>query len=146
MTETVVYTHDYPYRAVASSGTNAPAVEVRLTVPRKRPLHIVGLVDTGAEYTAFNTSVAKSLGLSMSRGGRWRTVNALGSPGGIQLKFFKVAIEVGGRGREAEVGFFEPKADGSAQGKNLLGRSGFLEHVQAGFRERHQRMFLNFEA
>jgi hypothetical protein len=46
-------------------------------------------VDTGAEYTAFRTDVATSLGLSMSLDGRWESVSALGSPGGIKLKFFK---------------------------------------------------------
>ena len=137
MATSVSYSISLPYSTDHLTGKRFPGIEVTIHGPERSRIAFAH-IDTGAEYCCFDGSRAPLLGLDLLRGRRMRLMTASGFPADIYLH--EVELEFLGKRISAMVGFST-----HVLRRELVGRFGFLEHLQLGVRERHEMVFIELK-
>lgn len=128
MTTRVVYTYSLDYLMDEWGAGRFPGLEVTLHGP-KGSVRTLAQIDTGAAFCYFDGERASDLGFDLFAGSRIQLVSAMGRDTSARLH--EVQLEFLGYRLRAVVAFStEPVR------REILGRQGFLEHVQLGVRER----------
>lgn len=120
----------YPYREI-ESGRFAPIVDLSL-FGRTRVFHFEAFVDSGADYSIFDSSVARLLGLNLGKGKRLPVTVGDGDRMVAYLHHLPVLF--------AREKFLAPICFSNQLGSgfNLLGRAGFFERFRICFYERRR--------
>src|SRR5947207_566460 len=105
---------------------------VRLTCPHGSLLR-AGLLDTGADETVFQESLAKDIGLDLT-GAEERQIGLVGRPAPVRCRYAAVQLQITDGRREtyewtAVVGFVATRLN-----YDLLGHGGFLQFFDVEFR------------
>lgn len=127
----VDYDLDFNYREYANQ--RGPFLPITLIGPSGK-VDTLALVDSGARGTLFQGQLARIIGVQLLKGDP-QTFHGLGG-GNVNARMHKISVEINGFTIEVEAGFSMDPIE-----RNLLGAS-FLEHVQFGVREKHERFFI----
>lgn len=118
-------------------GRRFPRLTLRMTSPRdsELSLDVDAYLDSGAERSLFDGSIARALGVDLLRG---ETITYASTAGvGLHAVLHKVHLHHEDLGRfNLEVVFSTVPIS-----RNLLGRD-FFDHVQIGFREHHSSFLI----
>lgn len=130
----VVYSFSLPYSFEPRSGSRFPGLQVTIHGSQASDSTIAH-IDTGAEYCYFDGVRCNALGLNLLAGKRTSFTTAAGAKGEFYLH--QIDLEFLGQRVRTLVGFSKDRMV-----REILGRSGFLEHIQFGVRERHELVFI----
>jgi hypothetical protein len=136
---TVSYQYEFPYRPSPAGGM-FPILSVAVSNPRSpaRSADVVVFLDSGAQRSLFDGTLAGLIGLELMDGRRVPFASTAGfSIEGIIHPVRLLHPELGEF--DLEVGFSTVPLR-----RNLLGRD-FFNLVQIGFRERHQVFYVKSE-
>lgn len=117
----------------------APAIPVTLIGPKEK-IDVVGLLDSGADFSFIPYDMAEVLGLNLSQkpqdiGGISGTVLAVPST-------MKINIQKGRENYTISVGVYVSTKDMSDDFPILIGRNGFFEQFKITFIEADKKMHL----
>lgn len=136
---TIAYQYEFPYRPSPAGGM-FPILPVAVSNPRSsaRSADVVAYLDSGAQRSLFDGTLAGFIGLDLMDGPRLPFASAAGfSIEGILHPMRLLHPELGEF--DLEIGFSTVPLR-----RNLLGRD-FFNVVQIGFRERHQVFYVKAE-
>jgi predicted aspartyl protease len=128
---------EFNYRPLDGSenALNKPAIPVTLIGPNGE-VDTLALVDTGAGGCVFRGEFAQIIGITDIFTGIRKPMYGLGG-GNITGYFHRIEIRINRSEFEVNVGFTTDPIS-----YNILGET-FLEHVQLGVREYHQKLYLS---
>jgi len=129
---TIDYQLVVPYRLLPVGFR--PCLAVRVTGPRDY-VDLVAHVDSGSYHVVFDGQTAKAIGLNLTDG-EYKGLQS--SRGVIHARLHDVTLEVEGYRFPCRVAFTEEHIV-----RPLLGRTGFFDLWQIGFRERVSEMYLS---
>jgi len=137
---TVTYAYQFPYR-LSSAGGAFPILPIRIINPHQpaRAVDAIAYLDSGAQRSLFDGTLARLIGLDLFHGRRLRFASATGMS--IEALLHPVRLS------HPEIGDFDLEIGFSTVPlhRNLLGRD-FFNLVQIGFRERHLLFYVTPEA
>ncbi len=133
----VDYTHRIPYGHHPVSGRPGPYVSVSVTNPATGDsIDTLVIIDSGARFPLLSGDHAIALNLTI-RNGRREPFRAAASPVDHEAFLHPLEVCIGDFTFPCEVGFVEgPLA------RDALGREGFFDCVQIGFREYTQEIYV----
>jgi predicted aspartyl protease len=134
MAITVLYSFLREYLRDPSTGARFPGIEVVLHGPGGSD-RTLAQIDTGAEYCFFSGDRAQGLGIRLLDGTHIRLLSANG--GAVDAYLHDLGLEFLGQRVTAKVAFST-----GAVTREILGRRGFLDHIQLGVRETHQTVLI----
>jgi hypothetical protein len=133
---TVAYRFQFPYR-YSPAGEPFPILPVVVTNPRQHShaVDAIAYLDSGAQRSLFDGTVARVIGLDLLAGRRLQFASPAGMP--IEAMLHTVRLS------HPELGDFDLAVGFSTAPlrRNLLGRD-FFNLVQIGFRERHELFYI----
>jgi hypothetical protein len=135
----VTYSHEFPYRQSPAGGL-CPILPVTISVSHQpaRSTDVLAYLDSGAQRSLFDGTLAGLIGLDLLRGHRTSFASAAGFS--IEGMVRPVRLSHPDLGRfDLRIGFSTVPLR-----RNLLGRD-FFNLVQIGFRERHQVFYVRAE-
>ncbi len=133
----VDYTHRIPYGHHPVSGRSGPYILVSVTNPATGDsIDTIAIIDSGALFPLFSGDHAIGLNLTI-RDGRRVTVRAAASREVHEAFLHPLELSINGFTFRCDVGFIE-----APLARDLLGREGFFDQVQIGFREYQQEIYL----
>lgn len=94
------------------------------------------LLDSGSNYSLFQTEIAESLGIPIERG---RRISIKTVSGEMPIFIHKITLQLLEKEFECEVGFVR----GMGTSLNLLGRIGVFENHEITFKEKEKKLMLN---
>lgn len=135
---TINYELVVPYRLipdVAGALNPRPCLAVLVTGPEGQ-YDVVAHVDSGSHYVVFDGEIANIIGLNLADG----EYKELGPPGGgvVPARLHNVSLEVESYRFRCRAAFTEIRIR-----RCLLGRTGFFNLWQIGFRERTWELYLS---
>ena len=135
---TVNYTHYIPYGYHPTTGRAGPYVVVSLTNPVSGDsIDTIAIIDSGALFPLFSGNHAIGLNLNI-RAGRRESFWPAASDVEHEAFLHPLQLTIGGHTFECEVGFIE-----GVLLRDALGREGFFDRFQIGFRERHLEIYFD---
>ena len=133
----VDYTHRIPYGHHPVSGRRGPYVLVSVTNPATGDsIDTIAIIDSGARFPLFSGEHAIGLNLNI-RSGRREPFRPAASTVDHEAFLHPLELAISDFTFNCEVGFIEgPLA------RDALGREGFFDRAQIGFREYMQEIYL----
>lgn len=130
----VDYSVFVPYSFDPFTGKTFPGAQVTIYGPAGSDAALA-YIDTGADYCYFNGDRCRALGINLVDGRRRKVIAVSGHE--TEFYLHEVELEFAGLRVPFAVGFSTRPLR-----REILGRNGFLEHIQLGIRERHRSVLI----
>jgi hypothetical protein len=135
---TIAYDAEIPYQNLPGLG-DQPALAVTLIFSGHQT-RTPAIIDSGSNHTVFNLGIAELLGIDNVTEGDPITVSTIGRE---SVTIYRFPVEIKLEIPPIELQFFAEVSFHPGQlNRNLLGKDLIFQHLQIGFRDKHQRLFL----